>query len=200
MLVGDYMTRDVLTITESTTVAEALRLMLDRGVNRLPVVDEAGALSGIVSDMDLRIAEASGSLTSRVHSIMTTRLFTVGEYEPLEQAAAVMRQRGIGGLPVVRGDQLVGIITDGDVFEAFADLLGVNRSGLRLAVEVGNAATAVSLLGELLKVGANLVGLGLSQREGRTVLVAKATDVASDVAQSLVEASGGILLDVLEEL
>jgi len=200
MLVGDRMTRDVVTVLDGATVAEGLRLMDERGVNRLPVVDAEGRLSGIVSDMDLRIAEAAGGLADRIRSVMTTRLVTISEYCTLEKAATLMRQKGVGGLPVVRGSQLVGIITDGDVFDAFTHLLGADQPGVRLTVEVPNSRTVVTLLDEITKAGGDILGLGImSMDAGRRLLAVKVSGIATVQAQAVCDALGLTLTDLLEE-
>lgn len=199
MLVGDRMIRDVVTVSDDATVAEALRLMDQRGVNRLPVLDREGQLTGIVSDMDLRIAEAAGGLAGRVRLIMTKRLVTIGEYCPLEKAAVLMRQKGVGGLPVVRGKQLVGIITDGDIFDVFAQLLGVGSPGIRLTVELPSTRSAISLLAELANRGADIVGLGTTVDAGRRVLAVKASGITAGDAQQAAKIAGANLLDMLEE-
>ncbi|NLT42489.1 MAG: CBS domain-containing protein [Anaerolineae bacterium] len=200
MLVGDRMTRDVVTVLDGATVAEGLRLMDERGVNRLPVVDAEGRLSGIVSDMDLRIAEAAGGLADRIRSVMTTRLVTISEYCTLEKAATLMRQKGVGGLPVVRGSQLVGIITDGDVFDAFTHLLGADQPGVRLTVEVPNSRTVVTLLDEITKAGGDILGLGImSMDAGRRLLAVKVSGISTVQAQAVCDALGLTLTDLLEE-
>jgi len=199
MLVGDRMTREVITITDSATVADGLRLMNERDVNRLPVLDSDGHLCGIVSDMDLRIAEAAGSLATPVGSVMTKRLITVGEYCPLEEAAMIMRQKRVGGLPVVRGNQLVGIITDGDIFDVFAQLLGVGSPGIRLTAELPSTRAAVALLQELADRGGDIVGLGTMVESGRRLLTVKASGITTEDAHEAPQIVGATLLDALEE-
>jgi len=200
MLVGDRMTRNVVTVLDDATVAEGLRLMDERDVNRLPVVDAEGHLSGIVSDMDLRIAEAAGGLADRVRSVMTRRLLTISEYCPLEKAATLMRQKGVGGLPVVRDNQLVGIITDGDIFDVFTHLLGADQPGVRLTVDVPNARSAIALLDELIKIGGDVLGLGLVPTAGgRRILTVKTTNVTPAQAQGSADLVGANLTALLEE-
>lgn len=200
MLVGDRMTRDVITVSDNATVAEGLRLMDDRDVNRLPVIDAEGHLSGIVSDMDLRIAEAAGGLADRIRSVMTTRLVTISEYCTLEKAATLMRRKGVGGLPVVRGNQLVGIITDGDIFDVFRQLLGADQAGVRLTADVPNSRGAVALLEELVNMGGDVLGLGvMSTAGGRRLLAVKTANVTAAQAQACAALVGATLTDLLEE-
>jgi len=200
VLVSDRMTRDVITVPGDATVADGLRLMDERGVHRLPVLDGEGHLSGIVSDMDLRIAEAAGGLADRIRSVMTTRLVTISEYCTLEKAATLMRQKGVGGLPVVRGSQLVGIITDGDIFDVFTHLLGANQSGVRMTVDAPDSRTAMALLDEIAKAGGDVIGLGLmSMDAGRRLLAVKASGLTPAQAQAVCGLAGVSLTDLLEE-
>lgn len=200
MLVSDYMTRDVHTLAADATVADGLRLMNDRNIHRLPVVDASGDLLGIVSDMDLRIAEAAGRLADPVSAVMTRRVVTVSEYTPLEQAATTMRQKGIGGLPVVRGTKLIGIITDGDIFDVFAQLLGVGRPGVRLTVAVPHDRDVLlDLLTAIKDDDGEVVAVGTVRRGEISLMVLKVAGLAEEDAQRAVSLAGIEIADVLTE-
>ncbi len=144
MLVRDWMTPDPLTVLPSTPVMEALSLLKERGFRRLPVV-EGGQLIGITTRKDLKDAVPSQASTLSIWEVnyLLSKL-TVGEMmarpvlsalesEYMEDAALRMRQHGVGGLPVLdeRG-QLRGILTVGDVLEAFTHILGQDEGGQRL--------------------------------------------------------------------
>src|SRR5512135_3577421 len=110
MLVRERMTRNPITITPDISVTHALRLMRERKVHHLPVLDGRGQLVGIVSDKDLlhaspspvtslsvwEITEALYMLT--VEKVLTQKVVTVSEDMPLEEAARIMADSGIGGL------------------------------------------------------------------------------------------------------
>jgi acetoin utilization protein AcuB len=122
------MTREVMTIAPETTVLKAGRLMIERTIRRLPIVDE-GRLVGIVTYGDVRGARAAaavgldvwelGHQLSRlaVREIMTPNPVTISPDETIGAAARLMLKYMIGGLPVLdpRGE-LVGIITESDIF------------------------------------------------------------------------------------
>lgn len=147
MLVRDRMQKDVITISSSVTILEAQKLMRDREIRRLPVVDE-GKLVGIVTYNDLLEASPSKATTlSRfelayllskmtVADIMTRKVIFVEPDIPIEEAALIMEKNHIGGLPVVEEDRLVGIITESDIFEIFVETLGVRERGSRLTLEL----------------------------------------------------------------
>lgn len=179
MLVRDRMTPNPITITPDISVTEALRLMGDKKIRRLPVVERNGKLVGIVSDRDLFQASPSPATSLAIWEIhdllakltvdktMATDVITVTEDTPLEEAARVMVDRRIGGLPVMKGDALVGIITESDLFQALLELLGGRRHGVRLTVTTtGAKGTLADVAQTIYQAGGDIVGLGFSEVEG----------------------------------
>jgi acetoin utilization protein AcuB len=127
-LVKDWMTRNVVTITPDTTLPEAHRLMTEKCVRRLPVVND-GLLVGIITLGDVRGAEPSGATSLsiwevnyllnqlKIEEIMTHNLITIFPNATIGQVAGLMLEHKISGLPVVDGEmKLVGIITESDIF------------------------------------------------------------------------------------
>lgn len=184
MLVKDRMTRNPVTVSPETTVPDALEIMKQNGVRRLPVVKN-GVLVGIVTQMDLLRATPSPATTLavweipglvakiKVQDVMTTNVQTIGPDEPIEDAALIMRQHKIGGVPVMQGDQLVGIITETDIFDAFVDMLGVRQGGTRITLEIEDRVGVLADITGLIKeLGMNIVSLVTLPLEGGT---AKAT-------------------------
>jgi acetoin utilization protein AcuB len=135
MLVGESMTKDPIVIRDDTPLDKAIKIMRDNKVRRLPILNDKGALVGIVSERDLLFASPSPAtslsiyelhyLMSRitVADVMTTEVITVTEDTPLQEAARIMADNKIGGLPVERKGELVGIITETDLFKIFLELL-----------------------------------------------------------------------------
>ncbi len=127
-LVKDWMTRNVVTISPDTTLPEAHRLMTDKGIRRLPVV-EHGRLVGIVTRGDVRGAEPSGATSLsiwevnyllaklKVGEIMTVQPATIAPDDTIGEAARLMLEKKISGLPVVDAEgKIQGIITESDIF------------------------------------------------------------------------------------
>jgi acetoin utilization protein AcuB len=200
VLVGDCMTRQVRSLGTATSVAEALEVMTDSDIHRMPVLDDCGTLVGIVSYMDLRIAEAAGRLGDPVQAVMTKRVVTVGEFCPIEEAAAVMRQRRVGGLPVMRGDSLIGIVTDGDIFDAFARLLGSGQAGMRLTLTLPDAQLALpDLLTEITKEGGHVISLGTLVRQQDCVVVVKVAGLTREQVERATGSVGVEISDILCE-
>ena len=176
MFVKEHMTLDPVTITPDTSVPEALRLMREKKVRRLPILDRHGKLVGIVSDKDLlhaspspatslavwEITELLARLT--VERVMTREVITVSEDALLEETARIMVDQQVGGLPVMRGKTLVGIITESDLFKVLLELLGGRREGLRLTVSTSGAkGTLAKITNAVFGIGGNIVGLGVSE-------------------------------------
>lgn len=149
MLIGERMSYPVITVPTDMPINEALTLMRREKIRRLPVTDK-GNLVGIVSDVDLLNASPSPAtslsiwemnyLLSKitVKDVMTKQVLTVFEDTPIEEAARIMADNKIGGLPVVRGQEVVGIITETDLFKIFLELMGAREKGIRMTIMVDN--------------------------------------------------------------
>lgn len=172
MLVGERMTRNPVTILESASIDEALHLMRERKVRRLPVLDDSGRMVGIVSEKGLLHAAPSSATSLSVYELhyllskltlkrlMSSPVITVTPDTPVEQAARIMVDNKIGGLPVVEGDALVGIITETDIFRILIELLGARIPGLRVTVAAKEGkGVLAALTAAITEVGANIVSL-----------------------------------------
>jgi acetoin utilization protein AcuB len=141
------MSKPVISISPDMPIAEALNMMKVEKVRRFPVVKE-GKLLGVVSDKDLLNASPSPVSTLSiwemnyllnkitVSEVMVKNILTVTEDTPIEQAARIMADNKIGGLPVMRDGGVVGIITETDLFKMFLELLGAREMGIRVTVLV----------------------------------------------------------------
>lgn len=133
MQVGERMSQPVITVMSTTPVASAMKLLRERHIRRLPVIDD-GKLVGIVSERDLLRAMPSpatllsvweaADLLDRllVRDVMSRHVVTVTPTTPIQAAAQLMVDHTIGGLPVMDGTQVVGIITETDIFRVFCSL------------------------------------------------------------------------------
>jgi acetoin utilization protein AcuB len=125
MIVRKHMSAPPITVSHDTDFKAAMGLMQQHRIRRLPVVDARGTLAGIVAERDLLVA-ADRYLSSPVDvaQIMTRQVVTVGETTPVLQAATLMIERKIGGLPVLDASRkLLGIITETDLLKALAAIL-----------------------------------------------------------------------------
>ena len=192
MLVGERMTRNPVTIEETASIDDGLHLMRERKVRRLPVLDASGKMVGIVSDKDLLHAAPSPATSLSVHElhyllakltikqVMSSPVISVSSDTPLEEAARVMADSKIGGLPVLDGDQLVGIITETDVFKILAELLGARTPGLRVTLRVHQGKGVLAKLSQALSsLGANIISFATYAGETpeRPLLMLKVSDI-----------------------
>ncbi len=166
MNVSMWMTHDVLTVVPETPAAEAAKLMSQNHVRRLPVVEhwaDGPHLLGIVSAKDVihafpphvnpfAIEGPDARLTPTVvGQIMTASPRTVAADTPIEEAASLMCVHKIGALPVVRDKILAGIITESDIFRAFASLFGADEAGARITFDVTQGEDIFEMMGKLSK-------------------------------------------------
>lgn len=166
MLVKERMTRNPITIRPDMPVPEAQALMKREKIHHLPVLNRDDRLVGIVAEKDLLYASPSPATTLsvyemtsllsklKVEKVMSQKLITVTEEVPIEEAARIMADSNVGGLPVVRAGTLVGIITESDLFRVFIELFGARQKGVRLSIVVPNQK------GELAKITAAITGAG----------------------------------------
>ncbi len=172
MLVGERMSHPVITISPEMPIVDALNLMKREHIRRAPVVKD-GKMVGIVSDKDLLNASPSPAtslsvwelnyLLSKitVKEIMTKNVLTVDEKTPIEEAARIMADNKIGGLPVCRGDEVVGIITETDLFKIFLELMGAREPGVRVTVLIPEQRGQLAKLTEAIAArGGNFVAFG----------------------------------------
>lgn len=149
MYVKDNMTYNPITIGPNNSISEALDIMSENNLHRLPVVDGKGKLIGLVTEGIISSNSPSSASTLSVFEInyllnkltiadiMIKDVVTIYEDALLEEAATVLRKYNIGCLPVVDEDNnLLGIITHNDIFSAFIDLLGYSHKGTRYVINV----------------------------------------------------------------
>jgi len=125
---------DVFSTTPATNLAEASRVLTERGVGALLVTDEAGSLRGILSERDIvRTIAAKGpmALEMQVGAVMTTDLVTITGDETVQDAMAKMTGRRIRHLPVVEAGELKGMISIGDVVKCRIEEVESEASTLR---------------------------------------------------------------------
>lgn len=158
MLVKNRMSHPVITVDPEMPIMDALNLMKSRNIRRTPVVDKHGKLIGIVSDKDLLNAGPSDATSLsvweinyligkiKVKQVMTRAVLTVEGNTPIEEAARIMVDNKVGGLPVMKDDEIVGVITESDLFKILLELMGARETAVRLT------AIVPDVLGELDKL------------------------------------------------
>ena len=193
MFVKDQMTVNPVTVTSATTIADAAELMKKHRFRRLPVVD-IGKLVGIVTDRDLRKASPSSATTLSVHEadyllskalikdIMTKKVLSIGSEATIEEAALVMYNNRIGGVPVVDKHQdVVGIITETDIFKCLVDIMGLPSGTTRVTIRVPDKAGVITeITGIYADLGINITSMAsytLPDGSGEEVIRGDVKDV-----------------------
>ena len=161
MYVRDEMTKNLITINANDVISKAAEIMSEKGLHRFPDIRN-GQLVGLVTKG--RITSSTNGATSlsifelnyllnrtSVKEVMIKKkaLITISSDKLMEDAADMMLRHDIGCLPVVDNGELVGILTQNDLFKAFLDILGYNRKGSRIDVHVPDT---LGVLGEVSKV------------------------------------------------
>ena len=172
MLVKGWMTSDVMTIDEDTSMMKASQIMKENNIRRLPVMRK-GKLVGMVTDRDIKEASPSKATTLDVHElyyllselkvkdIMSKNVFTIGPEETVEKAAVKMLEHRISGLPVVNDKgKVVGVITQGDIFKVLVSLTGIYRGGIQFAFNLEDRPGSIKEVGDLIrKHGGRMVSI-----------------------------------------
>lgn len=171
MKVKDRMSVNVRTVGLDTNINEAFSLMKENNIRRLPVV-EKGKLMGIVTLSDLNQAAPSTATTLSIHELnyllaKTTikdvlpkkqQVITIGPDNYIETAAKIMRKYRVSGLPVMENNQLVGIVTETDIFDALIDILGVKKTHSRIDLYTSDRpGTVAAITGMIANKGKNIL-------------------------------------------
>ena len=215
MLVRDLMIPKPAVVAPHTTMPEALKLMQEKKVHRMPVVDDRGAMLGIISMTDLHnAAPSSATLLSfweiptllakiTVEMLMTREVLTVTEDTTVEEAAQIMADRSIGCLPVMQGKHVVGLVNQADILRAFMELLGGRRKGVRVwATTADEKGTVARITSAISAISGDIVGLGFNEvrdvRGSRWEITLKVQDVTKEALIAAVKPHVLDLLDVRE--
>jgi acetoin utilization protein AcuB len=121
MTVGDRMTKNPTTVSLTDTLVNAQEKMRAGEFRQIPVVDH-GRLIGIITDRDIR-RHGRHNIVARVQSAMSEGVITATPETSIEEAARILLEHKIGGIPVVENEDLVGIISTTDILQAFVDLM-----------------------------------------------------------------------------
>lgn len=213
MTVSKLMTRNPAYVTIGTPVNDVKALMVRANVSKLPVLDSAGKVVGLVTRNDLTNAAPSQATTLdmyeisyllsklRVEKVMHAPVITVEEDCVIEEAARILADNGISCLPVMKDDLLIGIVTERDVFNAAIEMFGMRHKGVRItflmAEKQGQLATLCTKIAE---AGGNIVALvtgeGDDIRNRRCVF--KVSNIDKSSIEKIIKDTGAEIEDVRE--
>ncbi|NLK01182.1 MAG: CBS domain-containing protein [Clostridia bacterium] len=168
VLVEDIMTRQVISVNPFNTVMETLKVAKENRIRHIPIVEES-TLKGVVSDRDLRsvspsvLVEEDMNLLEKtlVKEIMITNVITIHPLDTVEEAARLLYIHKIGCLPVVTGgDQMMGIITDGDVLASYVEMMGILEQGSVIQLDIPDRpGTLAKVLEIITEHGVNIISI-----------------------------------------
>jgi len=216
MPVQDWMSKDLVTIDEDTSIMKASKAMKQNNVQHLPVLRK-GRLVGIVSDRDLKEATPSKATTLDIHemyhlldmvkvkTLMSKNLFTITPGETVEKAAAVMLKQHISALPVVdvKG-ALMGIITKGDIFRAFVAVSGIQQAEWAIGFELEDRPGAIKGVTDVIRTHGGRIASILTAYEGTPEgfghVFIRAKDIRDDrILREELEANSRVLYFIREK-
>jgi acetoin utilization protein AcuB len=148
MILEEIMKENVCTLFPESSIAEAIKLMADKKIRHIPIIDQNQSVIGLVSDRDIKDAapsvfhweEHKHELDKPVSSIMTTNVITGHPLDFVEEISAVFYEHNISCLPIIKDQKLVGIVTETDLLHTLVELTGAHQPGSQIEVKVPNKA------------------------------------------------------------
>ncbi len=172
MFVVERMSRPVISVSPDAPINEVLAMFRKEHIRRAPVLKD-GKLVGIVSERDLLNASPSpvtslsvwelNYLISKVtvKRVMSKKVITVDRDTPIEEAARIMADKKIGGIPVVDDGRVVGMITETDLFKIFLELMGARDKGIRVTATIDDKPGVLARVTKsIAEAGGNFVSFG----------------------------------------
>ncbi len=210
MFVGKKMARDLITITGDTSILKVKNLLKQYKIDQLPVVD-GKKLVGIITDRDIRVNLPSPANTLSVHElnyllsemktedVMTKKVFTTTPGTTIEEAARLINEKHVNSLPVVAGDELVGLITTCDLLNILLEFMGVHsapsgRVELRLSSNIGEIAKIANIINDMgLKIVSLVSTIDKDDSDVRPTLVRVDTDNTGELCRILEDAGHTVI-------
>jgi len=210
MFVGERMSHPVITVSPDTPIHDALIMFKREHIRRAPVIKD-GKMIGIVSERDLLNASPSpvtslsvwelNYLVSKVtvKQVMSKKVKTVDVNTPIEEAARIMADSKIGGLPVTRAGKVVGMITETDLFKILLELMGARERAVRVTAEIddkpGQLAKVTKAIAE---AGGNFIAFGqfAGNDPSTRLLTMKVAGIKKDAVTKAIEKSVKEIRDI----
>ena len=144
MLVEQIMNTEVVTISPTTTIEEAMKLLLNNRIRHLPIINERNEVVGIVSDRDIRDASPSSFikdnefnvLQNEIQTIMSHPVTTIHPMDFVEEIARIFYDKEFACLPVVSNNKLVGVVTEKHMLYTLIQLTGTHVQGSQIEIKV----------------------------------------------------------------
>ncbi len=165
MRVRSLMIKDPVTISDRTSVQEAIHLMQANSIRHLPVVDRSKKLLGWVTLTDMKQGLLPAMVTGlSVADLMVKDPITIDPDADVEEVARIIYEKKIGGMPVVDDDnKVVGVMTVMDLLNAFINIMGILTNGVRLDVNVGEEPDGFEKVSRIIHdQGGEVISVGIA--------------------------------------
>jgi len=181
MLVKNWMSKEIVTVDADDSMQNAIYILQEQNIKMLPVMEDEN-LVGIITDRDLKKASPSDATTLDMHELlfliskikvrdlMKKPVYTARPDDTVEEAAALLLEKKISGLPVLdENDRLVGIITRSDIFRVLLSLSGLGKKGIQFAIRIKDMPGIIKEVREL-----------IHEYGGRTASILSSSESAPD--------------------
>ena len=201
MKIHSLMIPDPITITANASISEAIELMKVNSIRHLPVVSQGKKLEGFLTLVDLKqglIPSMLGDLTLR--DLMIKDPITVSAEDDIEFAAQLIYKNKIGGIPVVKGDQLVGIITATDILRTFIDMMGILSSTSRIDIVIGDQYGSLKQALQIINdTGGDIINVGMTaQQTGKRIYYFRLAACKTDGIKKALQKQGYEVLAAMD--
>lgn len=213
MYVKNRMTANPYTIVFDAPISDAIELMREKNLKRVPVVD-GDKVVGILTAGDIqRVSPTKATSLSifeinyllsktKVKDAMSKNALTVSPDALLEEAAVLMRENRISTLPVVKDNKLVGIITESDIFDAFIDILGFRDEGSRITIEALDVPGALADMAEIFRIfDANITHIAVYRGNGgKSDVVVRTNTINTDAIEKELDKHGYKIVHIIKNV
>jgi acetoin utilization protein AcuB len=201
MKIKDLMVSNPITITENASVSDAIELMKENSIRHLPVVSQKKVLKGLLTLADLKqglIPSMLGDLT--LTDLIIKNPISVDPDNDIEVAAQLIYKHKIGGMPVVKQNKLVGIITETDILRAFIDMMGILTATSRIDVviqdEPGLFKKALQIINDS---GGDIINAGITaQQASKRIYSFRLSACKTNIIKEALEDSGFEVTDAMD--
>ena len=201
MKINDLMIPDPITITEKASISDAIELMKVNSIRHLPVVSPKKVLKGFLTLADLKqglIPSMVGDLT--LTDLMIKKPITVDPDSDIEIAAQLIYKHKIGGIPVVKKNKLVGIITESDILRAFINMMGILTASSRIDVvikdEPGSFRKVLQIINDN---GGDIINVGMTaQQTSKRTYYFRLSVCKTNIIKKALEDSGFEVPDAMD--
>jgi acetoin utilization protein AcuB len=201
MRIKSLMIPNPITITANATIERAIGIMKENSIRHLPVVSSENTLVGFVTLADLKLGLIPSMLGSvALPDLMIKDPITVSPDDDIEIGAQLIYKHKISGIPVVKKDKLVGIITETDILRAFIDMMGILSASSRIDVVIKDEPDAFKKALQIIHDnGGDIINVGMTaQQTSKRIYYFRLSACKTDILKKALENNGFEVLDAMD--